>query len=104
MFLYRWAFHFGLVQGNGLESCFDEIGNFNRRGAVEMTEHSNRIPTAKSWADDIDDLYHDAMEKSLRATLWTRTRKPVADAEGAEDQSLGAGPAQLEVTAGGNLQ
>jgi len=69
-----------------------------------MTEHANRTPTAKSWADDIDDLYHDAMEKSLRAVFWTRTRNPVVGAEAAADPSLGAGSVQRGVSAGGKLQ
>lgn len=66
-----------------------------------MTEHSKRIPVAKSWADDIDDLYYDAMEKSLQALFFARARRPLLDAENASQQSPGAGSVEPGPSADG---
>ena len=46
-----------------------------------MPERANRIAPSKSWADEIDDLYHDATEQSLRSLIDTRVRSLVRDAE-----------------------
>jgi hypothetical protein len=35
--------------------------------------------------DEIDDLYHDATERSLKAIIGTRVRTLVRDAEGSHD-------------------
>jgi hypothetical protein len=69
-----------------------------------MTEHSTRTPIAKSWADDIDDLYYDAMEKSLQALFYARARRPPLDAENASQQSPGAGSVERGPSAGGNAR
>lgn len=66
-----------------------------------MEERAMRIPPAKSWADEIDDLYHDATESSLRAILGTRARRLVLDPKGADDRSPGAGSVQRGPSAGG---
>ena len=50
-----------------------------------MPERANRIPPSKSWADEIDDLYHDATQRSLNAIIGTRVRELVRDAEGSHD-------------------
>jgi hypothetical protein len=50
-----------------------------------MPERASRIPPSKSWADEIDDLYHDATERSLRSILGTRARGRVRDAEETHD-------------------
>lgn len=55
-----------------------------------MAEGANRVPLAKSWADEIDDLYHDATERRLRAVLFTRPRDPVANAEITDERLRGA--------------
>ena len=46
-----------------------------------MPERANRILPSKSWADEIDDLYNDATERSLAAIDATRVRRLVRDAE-----------------------
>jgi len=46
-----------------------------------MPERANRTPPSKNWADEIDDLYHDATERSLAAIVATRVRRLVRDAE-----------------------
>ena len=51
-----------------------------------MTDGANRIPGAKSWADEIDDLYQDATENRLRAAFFNRARDRLAKAETADDQ------------------
>ena len=61
-----------------------------------MTEGTNRIPITKSWADEIDDLHLDATEKHLRAVFFPRTRKRLANAEGADERLPGGGPVQQE--------
>lgn len=66
-----------------------------------MEERVNRDPTAKSWADEIDDLYHDATERSLRAMLGTRARRLVRDSEGSDNRLPGAGSVQRGPSAGG---
>ena len=63
-----------------------------------MTDGTNRIPGTKSWADEIDDLYHDATERRLRAAFFNRARNEVAKAEAADDRvpatgSVEGGPA-----------
>jgi hypothetical protein len=50
-----------------------------------MPERANRIPPSKSWADEIDDLYHDATERSLKSLVGTRARRPGRDAERPHD-------------------
>ena len=67
-----------------------------------MEERAKRIPPAKSWADEIDDLYQDATESSLRAILGTRTRWLVLDPKAADDRLPGAGSVQRGPSAGGN--
>jgi hypothetical protein len=75
------------------------------RGATEMTEHSKRTPTANSWADYIDDLYHDAMEKNLKAMMfYARARSVALDADAAEEHLPGSGSGQRRASAGSNLQ
>ena len=69
-----------------------------------MTEGADRIPEAKSWADEIDDLHHDATERRLRAAYFHRARDRVAPGDTADDRvpgtrSVGRGP-----TAGGLAQ
>lgn len=59
-----------------------------------MAERANRLPTAKNWADDIDDLYHDATERNLRAIFWNRPRALALDAEKADDRPRRAGSVQ----------
>lgn len=66
-----------------------------------MTERANRVPPAKSWADEIDDLYLDATERSLRVTLGTRARRLVRDSDGGDDRLPGATSALREPSAGG---
>ena len=46
-----------------------------------MPERANRILPSKSWADEIDDLYNDATERSLKAIVATRVCRLVRDAE-----------------------
>jgi hypothetical protein len=101
MYLVGRGVHFGLVRGSTLESCFDAIGKSVGREATQMTEHSKRTPTAKSWADDIDDLYYDAMEKSLQTLFYARARRLPLDAENASEQSPGTGAVQRGPSAGG---
>ena len=50
-----------------------------------MPERANRILPSKSWADEIDDLYNDATERSLKAIVATRVRGLVRDAEELHD-------------------
>lgn len=50
-----------------------------------MPERANRTPPPKSWADEIDDLYSDATERSLKAIVATRARNRVRDAERPHD-------------------
>ena len=38
-----------------------------------MTRRENTVPTANNWADDIDDLNREAMEKYLLGTFCPRT-------------------------------
>jgi len=71
------------------------------RGAVEMNERVNRLPTAKNWADHIDDLYHDATERNLRAIFWNRPRRLVLNGEKADDRPRGAGSIQREPAGAG---
>ena len=44
-----------------------------------MEELKNPTLAAKSWTDEIDDLYQAAMETNLRALLETRARRLVPD-------------------------
>ena len=57
-----------------------------------MVERINRLPTAKNWADLIDDLYHDATERNLRAIFWNRPRWLALNGEKADERPRGAGP------------
>ena len=50
-----------------------------------MPERASRIAPSKSWADEIDDLYHDATERSVKAIVATRARRLVRDAEKPND-------------------
>jgi hypothetical protein len=81
MLLCRLPFDVGLVRVNVLASCFPFPHGPILRGAIRMPERVNRIPLPKSWADEIDDLYHDATERSLAAIVATRERRLVRDAE-----------------------
>ena len=56
-----------------------------------MAERVSRLPPAKNWADDIDDLYHHATERNLRAIIWNRTRGPALGADQADEESRGSG-------------
>ena len=82
MLLYHWRFIYVLVRGDDLRSCF---GKPVVRGADNMPERANRIPPSKSWADEIDDLYNDATERSLKAIVATRVSRLVRDSEGPHD-------------------
>jgi hypothetical protein len=44
-----------------------------------MEERVNPLPAARSWADEIDDLYHVAAERNLRAMLGVRVRNPTVE-------------------------
>ena len=61
-----------------------------------MTEGAHRIPGPKSWADEVDDLHHDATERRLRAAFFNRARDRVSKAETADDR----GPAARSVESG----
>ncbi len=50
-----------------------------------MPTRANPVSLAKTWADEIDDLYHQATERTLRELLGTRARTLVRDAEGPHD-------------------
>jgi hypothetical protein len=50
-----------------------------------MPERANRNPPSKSWADEIDDLYNDATERSLKEIVATRVRGLARDPEGLHD-------------------
>lgn len=65
-----------------------------------MEERAQRIPPAKSWADEIDDLYHDATESGLRAIVGTRARRFVLDSNRADDRLPDAGAVQHEPSDG----
>jgi hypothetical protein len=78
------SFFSGLSAGTFLSHA---LANTVVRGAVKMPERANRIPPSKSWADEIDDLYHDATERSLKAIIGTRARGLVREVEGADDRS-----------------
>jgi hypothetical protein len=65
-----------------------------------MEERVNRVPAAKSWADEIDDLYHDATERSLREMQGAHARRLVRDPGGTDDRLPGADSAQRVTSAG----
>jgi hypothetical protein len=69
-----------------------------------MTDGANPIPRAKSWADEIDDLYHDATERRLRVTFFNRARDRVAKAETGDDRVLAARSAESGPAVGGLAQ
>ena len=50
-----------------------------------MPERANQNPPSRSWADEIDDLYHDATERSLKSVVATRVSRLVRDTEGPHD-------------------
>jgi hypothetical protein len=50
-----------------------------------MPDRASQTPPSKSWADEIDDLYTDATERSLKAIIATRARRLVRDAEAPHD-------------------
>lgn len=56
-----------------------------------MTEGATRVSKAKNWADEIDDLYHDATERRLRAVFFSLARDRVDKAETTDDRVPGAG-------------
>ncbi len=66
-----------------------------------MIERVNRLPTAKNWADDIDDLYHDATERNLHAIFWNRPRRLAPNGENADDRPRSAGSIQREPAGAG---
>jgi protein-tyrosine-phosphatase len=53
-----------------------------------MTAGENASPVARNWADDIDGLNHDAIEKHLRAVFWTRLPRHAAGAGSASDRTV----------------
>jgi arsenate reductase len=60
-----------------------------------MTQGGNATPVARNWADDIDDLNHDAIEKHLRAVFWTRARgRPPGATIGSDEAVARANAAQ----------
>jgi hypothetical protein len=61
----------------------------------------NQVPGAKSWADEIDDLYLDATERNLRAIRGASSRRLALEPIGAEVRSPGSGTGQRETAAGG---
>ena len=65
-----------------------------------MPTRANPVPPAKTWADEIDDLYHLATERTLREMLGTLARTLVRDPDGTDERLLGAGSAQHVPPAG----
>ena len=66
-----------------------------------MTESTNRIPKAKNWADEIDDLYHDATVRHLKAAFFAQTPKRAANAGGADQRPPSGTSVQHESSIGG---
>jgi hypothetical protein len=66
-----------------------------------MTEGAHRTPGPKSWADEIDDLHHDATERRLRDVIFHRARDRVATADTADDRVPGARSVECGPAAGG---
>ena len=69
-----------------------------------MTEGAIRVPKANNWADEIDDLHHDATEKRLQAVFFARARDRVGSAGMTEDPLTGAQSAERGPSAGGTAQ
>ena len=69
-----------------------------------MEERVQRIPPVKTWADEIDDLYHVATESGLRAILGTRARRVVLNPNGADDPLPGTESVQHGPAAGGTAR
>ena len=55
-----------------------------------MTERENTVPTANNWADEIDDLNREAMEKYLLGTFCPRTWRHVSKDGVAEEKVAAA--------------
>jgi len=66
-----------------------------------MTAGENTVPTANNWADEIDDLNREAMERYLEAISSTRARGLVVKTEVADEQLPGGKSGQGGTSAGG---
>jgi hypothetical protein len=66
-----------------------------------MEERVDQVPGAKSWADEIDDLYFDATERNLRSIRGAPGRRPALEPHGTEVRMPGSGTGQHETAAGG---
>ncbi len=66
-----------------------------------MTAGENTVPTANNWADDIDDLNREAMERYLEAISSTRPHRLVVKTEATDDQLSGGSSGQRGPSAGG---
>ena len=66
-----------------------------------MTESTNRIPKAKNWADEIDDLYHDATVRHLKAAFFAQAPNRPANAASADQRLPGGTTVQHESSIGG---
>jgi len=64
-----------------------------------MTEATNRTQVAKSWADEIDDLYHDATVRHLRSVFFAQAPKRPAKLGGADQRLPGGASVQHESSA-----
>jgi len=60
--------------------------NSIRERAGNITANENTVPTANNWADEIDDLNREAMEKYLQETFCARTWGRVSKVGVAEEK------------------
>jgi hypothetical protein len=91
----------GLCTAVFFSQALTETENSIRERAGNMTAGENTVPTANNWADDIDDLNREAMERYLEAISSTRARRLVVKTEVGDDQLSGGKSGQRGPSAGG---
>lgn len=69
-----------------------------------MTGRVKTIPTANSWADEIDELNRERMLRILESISSARARRIVVNTEVAEDPLSGGKPGQNVPSASGGPQ